>query len=57
MRDSSSNLDMEMEEPEMPALPSFFKRAFAFIVGLTLLLMAGGVYVVYLLLAHFGVVA
>jgi hypothetical protein len=35
----------------------FFKAWFVFVAALSLLLMAGGIYVVWLLLGHFGVVA
>ena len=40
---------------EMPDVPRFFKVWFIFVFVLAMALLVGSVYVVYLLLDHFGV--
>jgi hypothetical protein len=54
--DEDFGSDMDVGE-KADGLFTFFKAWFVFVALLALSLLAGGVYVVYLLLTHFGVIA
>ena len=56
--DDDFGSDMEMDVGEKAdGLFTFFKAWFAFCLLLGLSLLAGAIYVIYLLLTHFGVIA
>lgn len=48
---------MQVDEPKLPSMPTYMKVYMAFVLMVAVVAMAGGVYVVYLLLAHLGVFA